>query len=581
MNIKKIKSKLNKSLFDIFTSLNEFALINLVHYPTKFKEILFFKSLVLTIFNKIFFIFDYQSIAKKEFLRTFPIFLKGNIFNKPLHFGNDKSEFFIRLHSDSRKHPITNNLDDLQNLSLEIIKGEKKNGSFVLNNKDESLIPISGEKVKITELNKINQKPIIYETKNKFSYFFGSKDSSIKLDSKNEFIIGNPLPLKQKKETKNDLVILLFIDGLVDYEILGFKSLSEIMPNTQKFFEVGYEFKNHFTNSEWTMPSFANIFTGLYTQKHGLFHPWSKKGLPKDIDTIAELFSKNGYLTFQSGGNRMINPSFGYSRGFDRNLYQREMSAIQTIENFIENQNTFSERSTFSFLKFLDLHHDLGYINHISNSKENSKIGKENIEYSKIKSVFKKYDQKRKNIYINKLKSLDLRLGLLYSFLNSLKDKNITFILCSDHGQSFLNNDSFLLSSKRTKVPFLYKSNAHNSFKKVYEYTENVDIFSTILFDSDIKINKNNIDSKLPSVLSGQNKRNFSFSQSIYPNQTYKAAFRRKGEEMFLETKRKTDNNGTCFIGNRNDYDLVLNGEKYNGDLPVEYESFLKAILEN
>tara|TARA_B100000886_G_scaffold315224_1_gene253050 strand:+ start:1065 stop:2828 length:1764 start_codon:yes stop_codon:yes gene_type:complete len=581
MFIKKTKNKLNRSIFDIFTLFKEFALLNLIHYPTKFKDIFFFKSLVLTIFNKISFIFNYQSIAKKEFLRTFPVSLKGNIFQNPLYFGKDKSDFFIRIHTDSRRYSITNNVDDLQNLSLEIIKGEKKISSFVLKNEDESLIPISGEKVKITELNKINQKTIIYETKNKFSYFFGAKDSIIELDSKKDFIIGNPLLLKQKKETKNDLVILLFIDGLVDYEILGFKSLSEIMPNTHNFFDVGYEFKNNFANSEWTMPSFANIFTGLYTQKHGLFHPWSKKGLPKDIDTIAELFSKNGYLTFQSGGNRMINPSFGYSRGFDRNLYQREMNAIQTIENFIENQNTFSERSTFSFLKLLDLHHDLGYLNHISNTEENSKIGKEDIEYSKIKSVFKKYDQKRKNIYIKKLKSLDIRLGLLYSYLNSLKGKNITFILCSDHGQSFLNNDSFLLSSKRTKVPFFYKSNTHKSLTKVYEFTENVDIFSTILFDSDIKINKKYIDSNLPSILSGQVKRNFSFSQSIYPQQTYKAAFRSKDKEMFLETKRKTDNNGICFIGNRNDYDLVLNGEKYNGDLPREYEFFLKSILEN
>lgn len=580
MIIKKAKNKLNRSIFDFFTFFSKFALLNLIHYPTKFKDIFFLKSLVLTIFNKISFIFNYKSIAKKEFLRTFPVSLKGNIFQNPLYFGKDKSNFFMRIHSDSRRYPITNNVDDLQNLPLEIIKGEKKNATFVLKNKDESLIPISGEKVKITELNKTDQKTIIYETKNKFNYFFGAKDSSIKLDSENDFIVGNPLPLKQKKETKNDLVILLFIDGLVDYEILGFKSLSEIMPNTHNFFDVGYEFKNNFTNSEWTMPSFANIFTGLYTQKHGLFHPWSQKGLPKDVDTIAELFSKNGYLTFQSGGNRMINPSFGYSRGFDRNLYQREMNAMQTIENFIENQNTFSKRSTFSFLKLLDLHHDLGYINHISNTEENSKIGKEDIEYSKIKSVFKKYDQKRKNIYIKKLKSLDIRLGLLYSYLNSIKEKNITFILCSDHGQSFLNNDTFLLSSKRTKVPFLYKSNTHKSLKKVYEFTENVDIFSTILFDSDIKINKN-IDSNLPSVLSGQHKRNFSFSQSIYPQQTYKAAFRSKDNEMFLETKRKTDNDGNCIIGNRNDYDLILNGEKFNGDLPKEYESFLRSLFES
>ena len=82
------------------------------------------------------------------------------------------------------------------------------------------------------------------------------------------------------------------------------------MPNTHKFFEVGYEFKNNFANSEWTFPSFANIFTGSYTQKHRLFDAWSKKALPKDLDTLAELFQKNGYLTFQSGGNRMSNPSF-------------------------------------------------------------------------------------------------------------------------------------------------------------------------------------------------------------------------------------------------------------------------------
>lgn len=581
MLIKETKSKLNKSLFDFFISFKVLTQLNLINYPTKFKDILFCQSFLLNIFSKIFFIFDYQFIAKKDFLRNFPISSKGNIFNRPLYIGKDKSDFFIRLYTDIRRYPITNNLDDVLDLSLEIIKGEKAFSSFILENKEESLIPISGKKVRISELNKINKKPIIFDTNNKFTYFFCSKDSIIKLDSKKDFIVGNPLPLKQKRETKNDLVILLFIDGLVDYEILGYQSLSQIMPNTYKFFDVGYEFKNNFANSEWTMPSFANIFTGLYTQKHGLFHPWSQRGLPKDIDTIAELFSKNGYLTFQSGGNKSINPSFGYARGFDRNIFQREMNAIQTIENFIENQNTFSERSTFSFLKLFDLHHDLGYIKHISNTKEYSKIGKEDIELSKIKSTFKKYDQKRKNIYIDKIKSLDLRLGLLYSYLNSIKDKNITFILCSDHGQSYLNNDSFLLSSKRTKVPFLYKSNTHKSFEKVYEYTENVDIFSTILFDSDIKINKKYIDSSLPSAISGKEKRKFSFSQSIYPQQTYKAAFRSKGNEMFLETKRKIDNNGSCIIGNRNDYELILNGKKYFGDLPVEYESFLKSLFDN
>ena len=172
MLINKTKNKLNKSLFDFFKSLKDFTLLNLINYPTKFKDILFCQSFLLNIFSKIFFIFDYQFIAKKDFLRNFPISSKGNIFNRPLYIGKDKSDLFIRLYSDIRRYPITNNLDDVLDLSLEIIKGKKAFSSFVLKNKEESLIPISGKKVRISELNKINKKPIIYDTNNKFSYFF-------------------------------------------------------------------------------------------------------------------------------------------------------------------------------------------------------------------------------------------------------------------------------------------------------------------------------------------------------------------------------------------------------------------------
>ena len=172
-----------------------------------------------------------------------------------------------------------------------------------------------------------------------------------------------------------------------------------------------------------------------------------------------------------------------------------------------------------------------------------------------------------------------MRLGLLYSYLNSLKDKKITLILCSDHGKAFLNDDPFLLSSKITKVPFLYKSNTHTSKKLVYEYTENIDIYSTILFDSDIKSDTKDINSNLPKIIGGRSKRNFSFSQSIYPNQTYKAAFRSEGDEMFLETIKKTNNSGFAFIGKRNDYKLRFNGKGYNGDLPIHYERLLKSLF--
>ena len=74
------------------------------------------------------------------------------------------------------------------------------------------------------------------------------------------------------------------------------------------------------------------------------------------------------------------------------------------------------------------------------------------------------------------------------------------------------------------------------------EHTEGVDIFNTILSDAEINFD-HNIDGKLPRAFGGESERDFSFTQSIYPGQTYKAVINSDHGRYTYETKTPVGNN--------------------------------------
>ena len=95
--------------------------------------------------------------------------------------------------------------------------------------------------------------------RNRFIAFREEANTNIELNSKEKFFVSKPIALDQKIKHKRKLVLFLFVDGLADRSILGIESLSQYMPNTARFFERGFDFRNHHVNSEWTLPSFASI----------------------------------------------------------------------------------------------------------------------------------------------------------------------------------------------------------------------------------------------------------------------------------------------------------------------------------
>ena len=126
---------------------------------------------------------------------------------------------------------------------------------------------------------------------------------------------------------------------------------------------------------------------------------------------------------------------------------------------------------------------------------------------------------------------------------------------------------------------FLFKSSDHNELREINEFTENIDIFTTILNDSKISVHSNKADSRLPLSLGGSNERKFSFSQSLYPGQTYKAIFRELNKSIYIESKQLVDQSGLIDITRMEEFTLKINNVISHEKIPEHYQTFLHSLF--
>ena len=199
------------------------------------------------------------------------------------------------------------------------------------------------------------------------------------------------------------------------------------------------------------------------------------------------------------------------------------------------------------FLQFVDLHHNLPIVPDFSvMGNLSSKIIASTLNpvQKNNKSVWSDKNNFKKKAYLERIIRMDSYLNIIYEYLNNNYEPNdISVCLTSDHGHSYLSDDKHPLSNARTKAIWLFKSGGNNKGGKVTEYTEGVDIFNTILSDCEIDI-KHKVNGNLPIAFGGNNMRDFSFSQSIYPGQTYKAVINSAHGRYTYETKTPVGENG-------------------------------------
>ncbi len=144
------------------------------------------------------------------------------------------------------------------------------------------------------------------------------------------------IPTARDSRTQAPNVILILIDALrADHvSALGYHKLTT--PNIDEYARKGASFERAYSQSDWTLPSVASVFTSLLPESHGVIK--ITDGLPYDKPILTETLKRHGYRTGIFSANHIVSRERGYARGADtiyrpENVPLRDRLGITNILN--------------------------------------------------------------------------------------------------------------------------------------------------------------------------------------------------------------------------------------------------------
>lgn len=506
-------------------------------------------------------------------------YLGDMIFNK-----GEKEGYFVALYDYYLSQRDGISLEDIKGLNhfykLECLPSKKlKNETLEVSEKQ--IIPVCIKENESNVVMSINEKNFDLSNNliNRF-YYYPVENGNFKINSEKELILGNPIVIK-KDPDKKSLVLNIFIDGL-SQKFLEEKGIENLMPNTYSYFKKGTICNNVHVAGEWTYPSMASFFTGQYTTNHGMFHPTFNTTLTNEKLILSEIFKSNGYFTAKIDGDWRSVPIYGYIRGIDRFVYQpniRGMNAEEVITETIEHLEAFKDLNKFLWICAGELH-DIpdNYEGRLITQLKDDVSNRVFNFTDNITSVRNTFDENKIGRYENQLKRLDIYLGLLFNYLEkNFKDEEIFISLMSDHGQGFLIPEGRdFLCEYRSKVPFMFRG---NNIKKgnCDELISGVDLFNILLKGANIEVD-NSRATKLPKYFGGATEREYTYTESIFPESPYRAAINNKTHEFIFETEGLVGVDGRFKVGNFK-YKLI-NKSTGKEESTEEYSDLCNRYLE-
>lgn len=479
---------------------------------------------------------------------TFPLSKSANYFFAPL-FPSDRSNlaYHTKFYHEATQDP---RLSQMQQYGSEILRGQTVSAdtAWVADLDCASALPIAvtpraceritgGHEIRGSVGNTPLHMSHLYA--HHFYYLPINEPAKVSLSCKHDMVVGLPIPLRRPVRQRRKLVLMLFVDSFA-WPIMDRIDLQRDLPNISRFFSKGAVFDNCFGVAEWTLPSIPSIHSGFYPGRHRVFHPRQDYRVSQHGCVLPQLFQNAGYLTFQSCCVWRKSPAYGYVEGFDRTVYQRGRPFSDTSRALIEQLRAFPDRDHFCWLSAVDLHHPLMLAPDIS-SQLQTPLGA--FHFASGTNVRTGQDAGRATRYVEELKRLDYYLGSLFDQLErQFTDEEMVVCLFSDHGVRFIGDDDQLLSPDVTNIACMMRGGGVPA-GRTGELVQNIDLLPSLLHLCDLD-GPAHIDGRLPQVLGGSKSREYVFSQSIYPGQTYKASVKDGQYEFYFETCNPVDDDG-------------------------------------
>jgi len=334
-------------------------------------------------------------------------------------------------------------------------------------------------------------------------------------------------------------ILLIAVDTLRADHLKCYGYNKNTSPNIDRLAQKSVLFKNTISQIPVTNPSFASIFTSVYSHEHG-----AQNGIPidKKFTLLAEILKKEGYTTaaFVSGYPLIAKVS-GLQRGFD--LYDDKLSthlheglspeytertADQTTDSTVKWINSNIDKKFFLWIHYYDPHAPYKpqppYNKlFIEKKKESINIPLKKIEYySRLDKITDA------NYYISQydgeIAFTDIYIGRILKKLEELKLTKKTLILfIADHGESLTEHNTYFdhgsnLYDEQIKVPFIINYPSFIPENKIVEnQVRTIDVMPTLLDLLGIPISKEAKGVSLVPLIFGK--------QQKLPNEAYSETF--------------------------------------------------------
>lgn len=305
---------------------------------------------------------------------------------------------------------------------------------------------------------------------------------------------------KRNKNTENKQdnrknILLILIDTLRPDHLGCYGYERNTSPNIDKIAEEGILFTNFYTVCPWTNPTVASLFTGLFPQAvfPAAEHPQAlKQRLPKELDTLAEIFKREGYYAFALVDHPSISKQLNYHRGFDEFIelsFKRgwHQWAGTKSTNVLKDLSELLDKSEDNHF-FIYLHLIYPHQPYIPPPPFNGLFGE----------GFKRISPEEKegviNLYDGEIRYTDELVGDIFYVLKERKLLNNTYvIITSDHGEGFWEHGLWehgnSLFNELLKVPLIiYPPGGRTKERaQIHDLTSLISMFPTIMDFADIK----------------------------------------------------------------------------------------------
>ena len=293
---------------------------------------------------------------------------------------------------------------------------------------------------------------------------------------------------------KKPNVLLIVIDTLRWDHVSAYKNNPITAPNIDRLARESIQYENAISQSPWTTPSHAALFTGQYPSKNGV--DGTNIHLHPDNFTMAEVLGKNGYQTAGFINNVYIRKQTGLAQGFqeyeefwgrnegsslllllelikEKRHPRSDKGALitnQAVRNWLDNDWN-AENPFFLFTHFMEPHAPYGSTQ--KHLKEYLPVGISESQAFQVNQdpelyICNKIEMSELDfslltaLYNSDIRYLDEEIGKLLDLLRKrgLMDETI-IVLTADHGENFgehqLMSHELSVYDTLVKVPLLIR----------------------------------------------------------------------------------------------------------------------------